>query len=86
MQVEPDLFISRIGQNAQGQSARQRDLLTIQVGRQVAGVGQHQLSICAKPGGLAGGEAVAAHQHAVERFENPCRAALRRTAQGPQQR
>ena len=81
MQVKPDLFISRIGQDAQGQSAGQRDLLAIQVGRQVAGVGQHQLPFGAEPGGLAGGKALAAGQHAVQGGQNLRRASFRGPAQ-----
>ena len=47
----------------------------------MAGVGQNQLAVGAEPGGLAGGEAFAAGEDAVEGFEDLGGAALRGAAQ-----
>ena len=60
MHEEADLFIADFWQDAQRQASGQCDLLAVQVGRQMAGVGRHQFTICAEPHGLAGGKALAA--------------------------
>ena len=82
VQIEPHFVVADLGQNAQRQGAGDANLLAVEVGRQVAGVGQHQFAVGAEPGRLAGGEALAAGEHAVERFEDSGRAALRGTAHG----
>ncbi len=45
MEIEAGLFIADLGQHAQRKSAGQGDLLAVEIGRQMAGVGDDHLAI-----------------------------------------
>ena len=82
MQEEARLFIADFAENAEREIAGQRDLLAVEIGRQMSGVGDDQFAVGAEPGGLAGGEAVVADEYAIEdsRILAGLRSGMRRSA------
>src|ERR1022692_4007636 len=81
MQIEPNLLIVAFREDSERQASRHCNLLAVEVGRQMAGIRYHELTIGAEPGGLTSCEAVAADQYAIQGVENLRRTSFRSASQ-----
>ena len=81
MEVEALLFVTHLRKHAERQASGQTDLLAIQIGRKMAGVGDDHLAIGGQPDGLAGGKAFGSGEDAVQGLEDFGGAALVGAAQ-----